>query len=141
MKNLNSLYSNINAVKKPLRHIKKIKHVRWLLPGWAFYEYYKLSQERGHTRGKSLSQGAKAEVIRLATTVSLPIPGTYELTTTGLALLKNKIVKGEVDNLTFKSLKDFIPVKINKEEFYTGKHFEIFYKEGKPYLRMFFRKR
>src|SRR3989338_10231651 len=121
---------NINR-KHFRRHIKKVKHAKWLLPGWVFYEFYKMSKEKGESNRKSFSQGAKAEIIRLATTASIPIPGTYELTTTGLALLKNKIVKGEVDNLTFKSLKDFIPVKINKEEFYTGKHFEIFYKEGK----------
>lgn len=123
------------------KHIKKVKQIKWLLPGWVFYEFYKMSKEKGEPRGKSISQGAKAEIIRLATTASIPVPGTYELTTTGLALLKNKLQKGEVEKLTLKFLKDFIPVKINKEELYTGKHFEIFYKEGKPYLRMFFRRK
>ncbi|HLC85717.1 MAG TPA: hypothetical protein VJG30_00300 [Candidatus Nanoarchaeia archaeon] len=128
---------NINR-KHFRRHIKKVKHAKWLLPGWVFYEFYKMSKEKGESNRKSFSQGAKAEIIRLATTASIPIPGTYELTTTGLALLKNKIVKGEVKDLTFNSLKHFKPLKsINKKELIKGVHFKIYKKNGKNYLRIY----
>ena len=65
------LKRSVERVKKPLR---KVKYIRWLLPGWVFYEFYKLSKNKGETRAKSLGHGAKAEAIRLAAFASVPVP-------------------------------------------------------------------
>src|SRR3989344_4434176 len=128
---------SVERVKRPLR---KVKHVRWLLPGWVFYEFYKVNKNKGETKSKSIRQGAKAEVIRLAAFASIPLPGTYELTTTGLALLKNQIEKGELENLTLKAFKDFTPIKRIKDK--SNKiYFKIFYRNGEPYFRIFRRKK
>lgn len=122
---------SIENIKRPLRHVKKVKHIRWLLPGWVFYEFYNL--HKGN-RKLGIKHGAKAEAIRLAATASIPIPGTYELTTTGLAIIKKKIQDGEIENLTLKSFRDFMPLKVNKEELKKNM-FTI--PERKPYLKIF----
>ena len=131
-------------LKNSFNKVKKVKHVRWLLPGWVFYEYYKMHKGKGDSKRKSFGYGIKAEAIRLVALTSVPLPGTYELTTTGLALLKKKIEKGEVDEFTLRSFRDFTPLKnlkfdkekLIKEHAYIkpisrGKklYFKIFYKE------------
>ncbi len=122
-----------------IQHIKKIKNAKWLLPGWVFYEFYKLHKNKGDERKISFRQGAKAEVIRLAAFASLPIPGTYELTTTGLALLKNRIEKGEIEKLTLKGFRDFRPIKRMKLR--ENKVYLKVMKKGKEfYLKIFYRK-
>ena len=128
------LKNSIDKIKKPFMHVKKIKHIVWLLPGWAFYEFYKLSKNKGEKRSKSLKHGAKAEIIRLVATASLPIPGTYELTTTGLALLKRKIEKGEIENLTLKFFRDFIPLYLDKKALRKN---TFIVPERKPYVKIF----
>ena len=75
------------------KNLEKAKAVRWLIPGWVAYEYYQVHKLKGDSPAKSVVQGAKAEGIRFVALVSFPVPGTYELTTIGLASLKNKIKK------------------------------------------------
>ena len=142
---MKTFQEHLTRVKRPLRHVKKVRHVKWLLPGWVFYEYYKLNKSKGETTRKSFGQGAKAEGIRLVAFASVPIPGTYELTTTGLALLKNKIEKGEMKNLTLKAFRDFTPIKrlkINKEEL-IGKnpYLKIAPKGKRLYFKIFYRRK
>lgn len=129
-----------NETKKPLRHVKKVKHVRWLLPGWVFYEYYKVHKNKGQTRAKSIGHGAKAEVIRIAAMASLPLPGTYELTTTGLALLKHKIESGDIEKFSLRSFRDFMPLrKYNREA--KGQPYLRIYREGKKiHFKIFYKK-
>src|SRR3989338_5919160 len=126
--------------RRPIAHLKKIKHVKWLLPGWAFYEFYKIHKKKGDTTRKSFGHGVKAEAIRLAATASLPVPGTYELTTTGLAAIKRKIENGELDDFTLKAFKDFTPLKkmnLEKQRKFTRKiYFKIFYRKGQPYFKV-----
>ena len=125
------------------KSLKNIKQVKWLLPGWVFYEYYNLHKSRGNTRRQSIAGGAKAEVIRLLSTASLPVPGTYELTTAGLALLKKKIEEGEVENLNLKVFKDFIPVnkmKVDKEALMGNLQLKFIKKRRKLYFRIFYKK-
>ena len=130
----------LENLKRPFKHINKVKNVKWLLPGWAFYEFYKLHKGMGETSKKSFMHGAKAEAIRLAAFASLPVPGTYELTTTGLALLKKKIENEELDKLTLKGFKDFIPVKKTKVS--RGiPHLRIYYKDKKVYFEIFYKKK
>ena len=115
--------------EKTKKKLRKIKQVKWLLPGWAGYEYYKVHKKKGYSKTKSVMYGAKAEAIRLGATASFPIPGTYEVTTIGLASLKKQIEKNKGDKLSLKSLKKMKAVKrlkVNKEELITGKK-----KEGK----------
>ena len=112
-------------------NIKKIKNVKWLVPGWVFYEFYKLHKIKGNTHVKSAFHGAKAEVIRLAAFASFPLPGTYELTTGSFALLKKRIEIGEIYYFNLKIFKDFVPVKITKNKKVAGK----------PYLKMFYNNR
>ncbi len=120
-----------NKFAKQLKYsANKLKNAKWFLPGWVFYEYYKVHKAKGDSKNRSIGQGAKAEAIRLAALASLPIPGTYELTTTGLALLKNKIEKGELERLTLKAFRDFRPKVIRS-----------FNKKGKPYLRIFYKEK
>ncbi len=121
-------------ISKNIRHVRKVK---WFIPGWVFYEYYKVHKGKGHNRIKSIGHGFKAEVIRLGAFASLPVPGTYELTTAGLAVIKNKIESGEVEKFTLKSFKDFIPVNKIKGK---GIYFEVFKKDGKRYLRILWKK-
>ena len=131
-------------LRKSLKHVKKVKHVRWLIPGWVFYEYYKAHKAKGHNRIKSLGHGAKAEAIRIVAMASVPVPGTYELTTTGLALLKKKIENGDVDKLTLKAFKDFVPLRMLKidKKYLTGTpHLRIFRKERRLYFELFYKKR
>ena len=110
---------------------KPLKQAKWLIPGWVFYEFYNVYKNQGNTRGNSLKHGAKAEAMRLAALASVPLPGTYELTTTGLAVLKNKIESGEIEKFNLKAFKDFTPLgKINLNR---HKNFK-----GKPYLRIYF---
>ncbi len=127
------------------KNINRVKQVRWLLPGWVFYEYYKTHIKKGDNKTKSIVHGAKAEIMRIAAFTSIPLPGTYELTTTGLSLIRDKIENGEIENLNLKAFKDFIPIKISKNKKTIKKsninlrifskdkklHFEIFYKEKK----------
>ena len=130
MEKFSKFRNSIKNVKKPLSQVRKIKHAIWLIPGWVFYEYYKLNKNKGETKRKSFGHGMKAEAIRLVAFASLPLPGTYELTTTGLAFLKRKIENGDVEKLNLKYLKDFIPIKklkINKQKI-VGKS---------PYLRIY----
>ena len=121
--------------------LKKIKNVKWLVPGWVFYEFYKSHKSRGHTKTKSAVHGAKAEVIRLAAFASIPLPGSYELTTTGLALLKKKIDAGASDELTLKVFKDFIPLsKIRSIKPKGIPHLKIFYKDRRIHFEVFYKK-
>ena len=89
----------------------KAKSVRWLLPGWVGYEYYKVHKRKGHSKGKSVVEGVKAEGLRLAATASVPVPGMYEITTVGLASLKRRIEKDELKKLTLKALREASPMK------------------------------
>ena len=144
MKKFSRIRSSFSRVKKPLRHVKKIKHAMWLLPGWVFYEYYKVNQEKGHTKGKSIAKGAKAEAIRLVAFASIPLPGSYELTTTGLALLKRKIQDGKVEDLTLKAFKDFMPtkkIKIGKNRIMGSPYLKIIPKGKKLYFKIFYKKK
>jgi|SRR3989344_3563279 len=137
MKRFIKLRRSLKRVKRPLRHVKKVKHVRWLIPGWVFYEYYKTHKKIGHNHIKSIGHGFKAEVIRIGAFASLPIPGTYEITTTGLALLKKKIERGEVEKFSLKAFKDFIPINKIRGR---GIYFKIFKKDGRRYVRIFWKK-
>lgn len=92
-------------------HAKKMKAARWLLPGWVGYEYYQVHKLKGHSRKKSVVEGAKAEALRMAVAASVPVPGTYELTTVGLASLKEKIEKDELERLTLRAFKEVSPVR------------------------------
>lgn len=135
-----------------LRHIKKVKHIRWLMPGWVFYEYYKTHKFKGHNRVKSIGHGIKAEAFRIAAMASLPLPGTYELTTAGLALIKKKIERGEIKSLTLKAFRDFRPVKKIGNLYRTENlkrtlsrnrvfYFRIYKKDRKRYLEILYKKR
>ncbi|MBI2148299.1 gamma-glutamylcyclotransferase, partial [Candidatus Woesearchaeota archaeon] len=91
---------------------------------------------------KSFGYGMKAEAIRLAAFASLPLPGSYELTTTGLALLKKKIEKGEVDNLTLKAFRDFTPlknIKIDKNKLTGSPYLRIYTKNKKLFFDIIYR--
>lgn len=123
---------------------KKVKNVKWLLPGWVFYEYYKLHKNKGHNVKKSFGHGMKAEAIRLAAMASIPVPGTYELTTSGLALIKKKIENGEVEKLTLKAFRDFMPIRREKklEISRLGKSYlRVFYKDRKLYFEIFYKEK
>ena len=142
-------------MKSRLHHIKKVKHIRWLVPGWVFYEYYKIHKNIGHSQRKSIGYGMKAEVVRLATMASLPLPGTYELTTTGLAFLKKKIESGEIEHFSLMAFKDFAPInrlRVNLNELTDARvlkfvrqkrkiYFKIFYRSKKPYLKLLYKKK
>ena len=129
-------------LKGSLDHIKKVKNVKWLLPGWVFYEYYKIHKRKGNPNVQSLGQGAKAEAIRLVAMAGIPLPGTYELTTTGLALLKKKLESGEVEKLNLRAFKDFIPLKKLKQYQIKGRpYLRIFYKDKKLYFEIFYKHR
>jgi len=117
-----------SKIRNSLNKVKKVKNVRWLLPGWVFYEYYKLYKEKGNTKRKSFGYGAKAEAMRFAAFASFPIPGTYELTTTGLAVIKRKIEEGEFENFTLRSFKDFTPIKKFKVDKARGTKNKAIYK-------------
>ncbi len=141
----------LKYAKSRLWNIKKVKNAKWLLPGWLFYEYYMLNKYKGEGKKYSVAQGAKAEAIRLAATFSLPMPGTYEITTTGLALLKKKMENGDVDKLTLKSFRDFIPLNVDREAMNKGfklrikqenleSYMKIFEKGKKLYFEIMFRK-
>src|SRR3989344_1720662 len=98
---MKTFQEHLTRVKRPLRHVKKVRHVKWLLPGWVFYEYYKLN--------------------------------------------KNKIEKGEIENLTLKAFRDFTPIKrlkINKEEL-IGKnpYLKIAPKGKRLYFKIFYRRK
>ena len=142
-------------MKNKLQHIKKIKHVRWLVPGWVFYEYYKIHKGMGHSNRKSVGYGMKAEAVRLVTMASLPLPGTYELTTTGLAFLKKKIESGEIKHFSLMAFKDFAPIsrlKVNLNELTDSRilkfakqkrkvYFRIFYRSKRPYFKLLHKNR
>lgn len=122
-KRINAKELAIPEEKGLKKHVKKVKQVKWLLPGWAGYEYYKVHKNKGHSKSQSVMYGAKAEAIRLAAFASVPVPGSYELTTVGLASLKKKIERREVEKLTLKSLKDATPMrglKANKKDLIEG---------------------
>ncbi len=143
-KRFRRLRIGLRRIKRPLRHIKKVKHVRWLLPGWVFYEYYKVHKNKGHSRRKSFGHGAKAEVVRLAAFASLPVPGTYELTTTGLAVIKKKIENDELDKFTLRSFKDFIPLRklrVNKHQLIGQPYLKVYSKDRRLYFEIFYKKK
>ena len=125
-------------------HAKKVKHIRWLLPGWIFYEFYKMHKEKGYSKRKSFVHGAKAEIFRLAATASLPLPGTYELTTTGLALLKKKIENNEIEKLTLRAFRDFTPMKkfkIENRRLIGKPYLKIYFRDKKLHFNVFYKKR
>ncbi len=118
---------------QPRRHLDTLKQLRWLLPGWLAYEFYKVHKHKGHTHQESLSYGAKAEAFRLAV-MTVPLPGTYELTTTGLAMVKKKIEEGKVDTLTLEAFRDFVPLKVLNSVGRGQKLSLEIYREGKKLL-------
>ncbi len=140
---MNKTISNsYKKLKKPLKYVKKIKYARWLLPGWVFYEYYKLNKEKGETKSKSITSGAKAEVIRLIAFASVPLPGSYELTTTGLALLKRKIQQGKIEDLNLRAFKDFTPlrkIKIDKNKIIGSPYLKIYSKKKKLFFDVIYK--
>jgi len=136
MKRFIKLRRSLKRAKRPLKHVKKVKHVRWFIPGWVFYEYYRVHKGKGHNHIKSISHGLKAEVIRLGAFASLPIPGTYEITTTGLALIKKKIEGGEIEKFSLKAFKVFMPVSKIKGK---GVYLEIIKRKEKRYVRIFYK--
>ena len=96
----------------------KVKEVRWLIPGWPGYQYYKIHKKIGHSKSKSIYYGIKAETIRAATLVSIPLPGSYEIATAGLYQLKKKLDKREIEKLTMRSFKELDSLKrlkVNKQ--------------------------
>ena len=97
-------------VRGVVRHLGKVKEVRWLVPGWVWYQYYKVHKDKGYKKHKALLKGAKAEALRVAVTASFPVPGSYELTTAGLAYVKNKIEKGDIYDFNIKDIKSVIPI-------------------------------
>ncbi len=121
-------------ISKKIRHIKKVK---WFIPGWVFYEYYKTHKTKGHSKIRSFGHGFKAELIRVGAFASLPVPGTYEITTAGLALIKKKIERGEIEKFTLKSFKDFMPVSRIKGR---GIYFAVIKRNKKRYVRIFWKK-
>lgn len=123
-------------LKKPLKNLSKVKHIKWLLPGWVLYEYYKTSKIKGNTTKKSLGQAIKAESVRMAAFASLPIPGTYEITTTGLAAINKKISEGKIKNFTLKAFRDFIPIRRKNNNLAKKIYFKIFYRRGQPYFKI-----
>ncbi len=145
MKRLARIRRSLNKVKKPLGHVRKVKHVRWLLPGWVFYEFYKLHKIKGHSNKDSIKHSAKAEAIRLAAMASLPMPGTYELTTVGLAAIKKKIKEGEIEKFTLEAFKDFTPInkiKADKEILTEGRpYLVVLPKKENLYFKIFYRKK
>ena len=119
-----TLFMKSKFRKNVRKQVRKVKGVRLLVPGILGYEYYKTHKKRGNTKLKSAYRGAKAEAVRLAATASFPLPGTYELTTVGLAKLKKRIEKGEVDDLTLKSMKTMNPLrKVKKKEVIKGMNY------------------
>ncbi len=136
MKRFIKLRRSLKRAQRPLRHVKKVKHVRWFIPGWVFYEYYRVHKGKGHNHIKSIGHGLKAEVVRLGAFASLPIPGTYELTTAGLALIKKKIEGGEIEKFSLKAFRDFIPVNKIRGR---GIYFKVFKKDGRRYVRIFYK--
>jgi|SRR3989344_2857201 len=126
--------------QKHMDNIKKVKNVKWLVPGWVFYEFYKIHKTKGNTKFSSAFHGAKAEVVRLAAFASVPLPGTYELTTGGFALLKKRIEIGEVEGFNLKMFKDFVPIKITRTEKIIGKpYLKIFYNNRKLNFEVFYK--
>ncbi|MBI2146452.1 hypothetical protein HYU22_03865 [Candidatus Woesearchaeota archaeon] len=125
--------TKITSSVSVLRHLETLKQARWLLPGWLAYEFYNVHKHKGYTHKESLRYGAKAEAFRLAA-MTFPLPGTYELTTTGLAMIKKKIEQGEVETLTLQAFKDFLPLKVlNKVS--QGQKFSVdIYQHGKKLL-------
>ena len=109
---------HISNMKEPIKeNAYKVREVRWLIPGWPGYQYYKIHKKHGYSKPKSIYYGVKAETIRAATLVSLPIPGSYEIATVGLYQLKKKLDKNEIEKLTlnsFKELESFKKFKANK---------------------------
>ena len=107
---------NNNKLKK---QIKKLRNVKWLLPGWVGFEYYKISRNHGLNKKNSLKNSAKAEAMRISA-LSIPLPGSYELATTTMALLKNKLCKKDLDEIKFSMLTNeimdnkFVKYKIGK---------------------------
>ncbi len=135
------LRKSFSKVKKPLKHASNVK---WFIPGWIFYEYYKMHKDKGYTKRKSFIHGAKAEIFRLAATASLPVPGTYELTTTGLALVKNKIENDEIDKLSLKAFRDFTPLKkfrMGNRKLIGSPYLKIYFKDKKLHFNVFYKKR
>ena len=66
--------------------------------------------------------------------MTFPLPGTYELTTTGLAMIKKRIEHGEVEMLTLQAFKDFVPLRILKTVG-QGRKFSVdIYQQGKKLL-------
>ena len=144
MKKFKKLRKSFNKVGKPIKkQVKKVENIKWLLPGWVFYEYYNLHKGRGQTNKKSVMHGVRAEASRLAAMASLPLPGTYELTTTGLALIKKKIEKGEIDKVTLQAFKDFTPlnkIKADKNILTEGRpYLAVLPKKGNLYFRIFYK--
>ena len=126
-----------------LKHVKKVKHIKWLVPGWVFYEFYKLHKTKGYSHKRSLGYGVKAEATRLFAMTSLPLPGTYELTTTCLALLKKKIESNQVKDFRLKAFKDFMPVKklnINKNNILGKPYLKVHYRDKRIYFEIFYKK-
>ncbi len=103
---------HISNMREPIKkNAHKVKEVRWLIPGWPGYQYYKVHKSHGYSKPKSLYYGMKAETIRAATMMSIPVPGSYEIATAGLYQLKNKLEKGEIEKLTLKSFKELDALK------------------------------
>ncbi len=142
MRKFDRLKTSFSRVKKPLSHVKKVKNVKWLLPGWILYEFYKVHKKKGYKPVKSLSYGAKAEATRLAAMAGIPLPGTYELTTTGLALIKRKIENDEVDRFTLRTFKDFIPIRkfrVRNDNIKCKPYLVIYYRNKKLCFDVFYR--
>ncbi|MDP3639716.1 MAG: hypothetical protein Q8R53_00750 [Nanoarchaeota archaeon] len=128
-----SLNVKVASSISALRHLGKLKQARWLLPGWLAYEFYNVHKHKGYTHQESLRYGAKAEAFRLAA-MTFPLPGTYELTTTGLAMVKKKIEQGEVEMLTLQAFKDFVPLKVLRKVSQGQKFSLDIYQQGKKLL-------
>jgi len=132
-----------------LHNLKKVKHVRWLIPGWAYYQYYKTHKNKGGSKKGAVASGVKAEAVRIVAAVSFPVPGTYELSTIGLAVLNKKIKKNEIEFFTLKDVKNNIPIlkiksKIRRKPYKKNKIIlgkikakEVFNKYTKRRLRKF----
>ena len=115
------------------KSLNKIKHVRWLLPGWVGFEYYKLSRNKGLNKKTSFKNSAKAEAMRISA-LSVPLPGSYELATTTMALLKNKLEKKDFDELKLRLLTNEIKSRNKFLKYRLG----AYYKLRKPiHLRKF----
>lgn len=104
-------------VKKPLRHVHKVKEIKWLLPFYVFYRYYKLGKNRNLEFKQKLNLGFSAEATRFIAFITVPLPGSYELSTVTLVLLAKRIERGEIEpRIGLALIKDHKLVKLIKEK-------------------------